>query len=355
VSAGMRAAIRESLANLIFTPRRSLVMIALAVLLLGSTMVLESSNVAALLRDSASRVAQGEYVAVVSSAANEPTAKLKSDACELLGGLPGVRASGSIKRAAHIVFSTSPSQRIAHFEVSPGALQVLGSAPTEAELVVGGAIATDLGLLTSGILGIAGADTRKALVLSEPSIRTGLVDYAVMSVTPPSGYTDVCLVEFESTSPVDATIFISGLLQIPADSVQVKSLEGIEQLGPSPAYAYEKNLARLSWLITAPAFATLWLILSRSRRSELALYKSFGASPLFMAMMGICEQAATLTVAALPCVGASLVAANGEPIALAHAMRVMCLFTLASLGIATLGTFRHFLHRDRTELLRGSE
>lgn len=330
-------------------------MIALTVLLMGSTMVLESSNVAALLRDSASRVAQGEYVAVVSSAASEPTARVKSEACERLGGLPGVRASGSIKRAADLVFSTSPNQRITHFEASPGALQVLGSPPTKAEFVVGGAIAADLGLLTSGTLGISGGETRKALVLGEPSIRTGLIDYAVMSVTPPSGYTDVCLVEFESTSTVDVTIFISGLLQIPADSAQVKSLEGIQQLGPSPAYVYEGNLARLSWLITAPALSILWLILSRSRRSELALYRSFGASPLFLATMGICEQAATLTVAALPCVAAALLVANGEPIALSNAIRVMCLFALVSLGIATLGAFRHFLHRDRTELLRGSE
>ena len=166
---------------------------------------------------------------------------------------------------------------------------------------VGGAMARELGLATGARLDLSGV-VRPVIVLPETGARSQLVDRAVVTLAPASSVSGACYVELQSGGVDSAATWLPAELGMSREQLVVTPLLGgtsdTDAPGRSPESDYRDRPNRYDWLVLPLAPLTVWLLLARSRRTELALYSLSAARPAHVALLLWLEMLAVAVVGA---------------------------------------------------------
>ena len=345
---------REAVANLLATPYR----FALLAVVLATTMSYVGLREAATVHDLAGQAVQlrldGRGIVVVTGRSSA----VPGAACERLSGFRGVRAAGVLHADGQVVVPTNPQSAYDSFTASSGMAHLLTIRATTTPVVVGGAMARELGLADGASLRTAGA-VRPVAVLRELGARTELVDRGVVTLVPAASVAGSCYVELESGGADAAATWLPAVLGMPRDQLLVTPLlagASAEELpGPAPDSLYRDRASRYDWLVLPLVPLMVWLLLTRSRRTELALYSLSGARPAQVALVLWLEWLGVAVVVAVVAVAAVALGAHRDGPAAAAGLRATALsaaVSLAAVLVAAVGT--GFRRRGEYDLLRSS-
>jgi hypothetical protein len=311
----------ESIASLLATPWRYLPIIVLLAATLGWAGY-DSAALTRSLQDSKRmQIADGRFIAVVTVHGTAAAAStlgqgggIPGARCDALATFPGIRQAGLLVPAGTAVLRSEPDGGIPLWTISPGLARLLGM-DSGRDVLVGSEAATELGMRTGSRLSFTYPAYPGSVVVGVYAAqrdRTAALDRAVLVVAPPRALRGACLVEIIGTSPNSAAVFLGALLGVQVD---VRPLADVNRLGADPGYAFAHRTQRLVAPI-APALAVLaWVLLLRTRRSELALQRIFGLPRILLTKALLGEFAICLLVALVPAIACIAGAARHDRIA----------------------------------------
>ena len=347
---------REALANLLATPYR----FALVAVVLATTVAYAGSREASAvheldIRAMQLRVAGSDVVVATGRDGGVPAA-----ACERLGSLGGVRSAGALRSDGQVVIPTNPQSTYDTFTASPGMAHVLTVRAATGSVLVGGAMARELGLVSRSGLDLSGV-VRRVTVLPETSARSQLVDRGVVTLAPAAAsWSGSCYVELQDGGADSAAAWLPAELAMPRGQLVVSPLlsggsgAGVPG-GASPENDFRHRADRYDWLLLPLVPLTVWLLLVRSRRTELALYSLSGARPAHVALLLWLEALAVAVVGAVVALAAVAVGAHGDGLAGTAGVRAGALSLCVALGGVLVGAVATgFRRRGEFDLLRSS-
>ncbi len=345
---------REAMANLFATPYRFAlvgVVLAAALSFVGSR---EATLVHALAGEAVQQRMDGRDIVVVTGR----SAPVAGIACDRLASLGGVRAAGTLRADGQAVVPTNPQSGYDAFVASPGMADVLTVRAGTSGVLVGGAMARELGLVDGAGVLLAGR-VRPAVVLPETGARSELVDRGVVTLLPGDEVAGSCFVELTSDDSGSAATWLPSELGVPHDQLVVSPLlAGVSDQAladGSPLTRYQARATGHDWLVLPVVPALVWLLLTRSRRPELALYSLSAARPASIALVLWFEWLGVAVVASVLVVAGVAVAAHGDGVAGAAGLRSVGLCLAVSLtAVLVAGAFTGARRRGEYDLLRSS-
>jgi hypothetical protein len=196
-------------------------------------------------------------------------------------------------------------------------------------------------------------------VLPEAGARSQLVDRAVVTLARAAAVSGSCYVELRSGGVDSAVAWLPAVLRLPRDQLLVTPLvggaSGGDVPGRSPEAAYLGRANRYDWLVLPVVPLMVWLLLTRSRRPELALYSLSGARPGQVALLLWLEWLGIGIVGAAVALAAVVVGAHRDGLAAGAGVRAAGLsivLSLAAVLVAAVATGSR--RRGEFDLLRSS-
>ncbi len=211
--------------------------------------------------------------------ARSQTDSLPGRACEALNGVTGVAAAGGARRGTpdQLVLATT-GQPVALLRVTPNAVRVWSEHPAAQGVLLGtayagqgiAAIGTELREATTGHL------LRVAATVPAPG--TDLLDSNLVVVGTPDQLLSECWVRMLPTATFDTGEALLAHTFGGSETQIAPALPASTQLlSPSGQWQAFRNL-RL-WAIAGLIGGMAFAFLTRTRRTELAVYATFGTSP----------------------------------------------------------------------------
>lgn len=181
----------EARRNLTSGTSRALLLAGLLTIIMGGLAWLDISAARAIVREAEEFQASGASTLVL-----EAPGQVSGRACEALGGLPNVRAAGSMRTTGRTVADALPLQTVPLADVSPGFIAVLGTTPTDAGVVLPTTLAETLGARTGDDVWLDGQQVRVAAIYTYPDDgrRPGF-SHIALAPAPVNGTFDQCWVD----------------------------------------------------------------------------------------------------------------------------------------------------------------
>lgn len=298
-----REASREAIRSLTATPRRFALLLAVIAAATSVIAVREARFTDELRTDALARIQAGEFVYTANLLA-EGRAGVPGDGCERLANLTGVVAAGVERNSTTLSFDSHPTGGYRSVVVTPGRLSVADQqhiTHTESPLtpmLIGSAAATEMGLRGTATVAIEGSVGR-ATVLEATGARSGTLDRSLVRLDAPSLISGTCYVEFAAATSDEATTILPALLAADvSEGLDVRPLISLEALGPSPVSRYDDRPDRYLWAVLLAMTFLPVVMVTRTRRNELATYAMFGAAPAWISLVLIIESLLLASVAA---------------------------------------------------------
>ncbi|MDR3201796.1 MAG: hypothetical protein LBT54_01450 [Bifidobacteriaceae bacterium] len=282
----------------------------------------------------------GSAVVVVIAGESRP---LSAARCEALGGLGGVEAAGGVgldRPDNPVAFAGGPGL-VARY-VTPGAVRVwsrrapLGTALVGPELIAVNALAGN-----SILFWADGATTRLGGVAPEPLPPAGLRDAVLVPRAPEFGLSE-CWLRL-APGMVDRGLELAEFAFSGHDAVVTPHIKPDPNLA-SPLEQWTAVAGMRPWLAGGAVIAVVGALMTWTRRSEFAVYRTFGTTTGQIGWMVFTESAAVMVPAALAAVPICLLATgqlvpggfSGE-LALVVARTVAAAALLGLAGATALG------------------
>ena len=313
----LRSLGREALCNLRTGRLATVIVVLSAFIAVSSTAYLEARAAQSAREDLEEFQSAGGFIFAIGpiptgpagSAVPEPL--LRRD-CERLNGVPGVVGAGSAGRPYEVGFVNSPGERFNVIDVTPGmhaVLRTLGLDPeaTAGDLVVSGSRLERLGVAPGRTAGIDGHGLTRFYEAPLESVSAGFIGVA-FGVVAPTGAAEGCYVAMEPR----ALDLAPGLRAVfgRSDTGVRRVLAGAE-LAPDALEAHATRDSRHAWWLTAALVALVARFALWTRRSEIALYRSFGLRPGDVRLLLAIELAAGLLAGAVLGAAAARIAVAG--------------------------------------------
>lgn len=263
-----------------------LIVIAVAACIAGPAAA-DASAVSRLIADEQAWINAGGHVFVVTGARTEATENpIVSTTCDRLAQLDGVSAAFALRPVENrAAFSHIPGGRAPVYEVTPGAPAFLGSvAGLGAPVIVTTGLAQRTGVRDGETVRLIESD---GLVTSPPSdqLVAQVADSAVMGEeydgaflvpTVWVGDARVCFVRTDSAHYSAVAAVLPTLLAYDGQPALVQPRLFSSEFTVDYAHAYEDRALRWLWVPSAVLLLLIWAITQWFRRSQLAIYTTFG-------------------------------------------------------------------------------
>lgn len=225
-------------------------------------------------------IAAGSMVAIVEPGTVADAISAKE--CAALDGVAGIRAAGPIWLLSPFQLATAPSRSITTVMGTTGALEAVAGAEAQRvqwSVAVSETLGDELGLVVGAPLPIRPAASwgRSASVsmISDlgsrrPSLSTALFANGLKAIS-----SDECWIEFESWVDPSLIAASSGLLSGEIHQLRVRFPLPRNHLQRSGRSLLVDRPSRYAWIVTAVLMAVMQYFTVRSRRAEIALYRSF--------------------------------------------------------------------------------
>lgn len=279
--------VREILANLAARPLQSVGAALLAAAVLVGVGLSELSSATSIDATAAGLVASGSTTARIATTTG---AALPAAACARLDGQHGIVAAGGIGAATTVEAASSPSlgfPEAAAVGNLVGALSGGSSAPPGAGLVLSDELASQLGVVPGSYLDIRGRAVRVAAVAALGA-RDPFFGRLALAPSAPVGTVQACYVqvatgEYASALPSLLGAFpgVSGL----TISTVLPTTPGV----PTPAADWAGRLSRFAWVAGGVVLGAVFLLASRARHHELAVYVVTGTRRTTVALLRLGE------------------------------------------------------------------
>ncbi len=238
----------------------------------GGLVVADQSAVRSLVDEAERYRAAGGSVVTITA-----EGRVRGEACEALGSLPGVRAAGALRQEDDgLRLATLPQSPLTLYSVTPHLPEVLSAATDGNGLVLSEDAAVSAGRTTGGALETTDGTTRLAGVYRYPSDgrRVGF-GYAALDVVPPdtsAALFDECWVD---AWPVDERIepLLLTALDPSSDAdadVQLSRLNATLGVSFDGSTAFRDRLTSGAWGAAAAASAVIGFVSVRLRRIAVA-------------------------------------------------------------------------------------
>lgn len=227
--------------------------------------------------DRRAAVERGTNVYVVTS----DTGQLPLAACDRLSSTDGVRFAGGVQHQTAVALATAPGVLVQTASVTPGVLSLWTNGRfrglARGGWVVGSALAQELHLRAGAPVRLQGRDPDAIAAIVDPKPRDDAVDRWLMSVTPANAMGHECWAEFvDGTTDETALGLLNTTFSHVRDGV-ARRLFGRNDLEVSPAEELRSRSTALAWLPAAMVLALVLVVVARSRRAEIGLYRAVGA------------------------------------------------------------------------------
>ena len=309
----LRAILREAWRDLVTgTTRVATFALAFAVLVVGMCAA-DQLTVRRLVDEAAQYRAAGASVVTIAA-----EGRIRGDACEALGDLPGVRAAGALRQEADgLRLSTLPQSPLTHYLVTPHLPEVLSARSDGNGLVLSADAATAVGRTVGDPVETLDGTSRIAGVYPYPSDgrRVGF-GYAALDVSGAGGLYDECWVDsWPLDDHIEALLLTTVQPNADADAdVQLSRLNTTLGTAFDGATSFHDRLTTDGWLGAAAVAAVIGYVSVRVRRVAIAsaLHTRVPRRSL-VAIVALETAAWVLPVAALATAATLVFAATGAP------------------------------------------
>ncbi len=290
---------------------RTLLVLGSIVIGVSVTVIAVGSQVDGFMVDEASLAGEGGFVLRALPGSNSPDG-IDSARCENLRSQDGVVAAGSVVTSDFIELASFPGTRIRKVDVSPGLSGVfhLGIDPGAMGVFVDSSLREEFGLGVGSVPGVVDAPGGEESfpVVGVLTSTQGVEELrrALVAVVPPEGPGEACFVlarpdRYEALRDADLVALL------PVDnSIALVSEVVPRGSGFSIGDRYRSRRTRHLWIVFGMMIVAVSELVRRTRRSELALYRSVGTSPVELTWLLIVENL-WLSFLALPVIAGVLV------------------------------------------------
>lgn len=297
----LRLAVREGLATARTGRWTSLLIAAAVTWLVAAPGAADAVIVSQLMDAERAWIDAGAYVYVVTGAPVDggqnpiPTA-----ACEGLAGYQGIEGAFALKRADVTgTFAHIPGGRVSLYPVSSGALTFLDADPAQ-----GGVVLATGGLLErSGVVDgdlvtvVERAATNTVTATSDPltvrAVDTASIgdefDGAMLVPAALPDQADVCYVRTDAAHRSAVEASLASLLAFNGQAAVVSPRLFQSEFTVDYANAFQDRALRWPWIPTGALMALLWGLVQWFRRSQMAIYATFGMPPAARLTMQVTE------------------------------------------------------------------
>jgi hypothetical protein len=244
----------------------------------------------------------GGYVLVVTGARNESgTNPVPGAVCDRLTEIEGISAAFALQTSgARAAFTHIPGGRAPIYEVSPGAARFLGATPTaSATVIVTSGLAQRTGVRDAEdvrlVLSAGGATTAKSGVLTARAVDSAVLgeeyDGALLVPAILTGDVSTCFVRTDAAHHKAVATALPALLAYGGQPALAQPRLFSSDFTVDYTSAYEDRDLRWLWVPAAALLALIWMITQWFRRSQLAIYVTFGMKPAPRLVMQVSEWA----------------------------------------------------------------
>lgn len=295
-------AFREAIRSLTATPLRFGLLLTVVTAGIAVSAVREASLTLELRDAASSRVEAGEFVYIVNLPDSE-TGGIEGDECQRLSSIQGILASGVESESKSVVFDRHPKGSYRSVLTTQGRIAIANQDIRFSQQglplrMLGASSSEEMGLAPIDMVSIQGTP-EKVYSMVSAGARTATIDRALVTVAAPTHVRGICYVEFLSVAPDEASAVLPALLEAGLSSVGVSVLPLVEpeRLGPTPVERYRSRPDSELWaVLVAMSFLPIVLV-TRTRRNEIATYAMFGAPAHWISLVLLIEFLVLLSVA----------------------------------------------------------
>lgn len=301
-----RGLVGEALRNLIFAWPRSIGMVVLAAVLLGTLAYVEFSYAQRLITEHRDLVAQGRNVLVVRA-----NGGLDAGRCDALAGVAGVLASGGIRPEGVVSLRHAPGTRFQLAAISDGAVSVIDpvrSKPVQRTTgwTLGAAAAAELGVGPGAVLTPTDMPPAPVSNILSADSRFPELARSIIGIVAPSGVFEECWTEFMPGALAGG----EGMLRYwfrEADQLDVDGALPLNEFSRDLSAEFALRAVRYLWIVVAAVVFVLAGVVTWLRRTELALYRALGVSSAGLHLLAAVDAIVVFAVALVVGLGVAMV------------------------------------------------
>lgn len=296
----------------------------------------------------------GGYAFVVEPGGSDGAPLLSVAACERLNNLDGVLGAFAVSVTEHgLEPTTAPGTRATLIEVSPGIFRTLGlTPPTNAGIIATATTTSDTGLRGGEQASFRTVDFASGGTTNEFDATLSTTDSpllgenlagAYLLATLSDGTADQCYVLSDASHADAIKPYVSAALSTEDGTLAIIRPTLLDNTyGLDFSTAYRDSILRWAWAAGAAALFALWAVVRWTRRTQIAIYATFGAHARARLIM----QAAEWTVLSVfgllwgwaTGIAVSLGLGTEPRIALTQVtLQVAAMWCAATLGVVALG------------------
>lgn len=271
--------LEEVRANLASQLSRTLLLAAIATALVAAPALLEALWAGDLVAAEREFAQKGGFTGFVRSEG------MPAERCRTAARQPFVTGAAGIDEVGLTTLATQPSTRYPLFDLTPGALGVVapGFDPGQDAapgVVLGPAAASESGASAGDLLRVGGDVVPVLAVIPEEALRIETMGRAVLRTSPAPTTVDACYLDLTPAGFQAGLAAVDALVVPTAADAEVRpyTLRGEFAVPPEKALAGRGH--RWAWVVTGLALALAFGLDTWSRRTDLALYRSVGVSPV---------------------------------------------------------------------------
>ncbi len=286
----LRELLSEAARNLVTTLPRSLLIGVAVAGVVGALTWSELETSSRILEFQRGFISSGGNVLVATSTRGIPAYK-----CSALAGRDVVVASGGLRLDDPRPVNTAPGTLFQIGHATPGVIQVwygLNAAPVikrDTGLIVGAAVAEELGLREGFMVGIADEKPMPVASVLSPGGRYPQADRWIIVPTAPVGSIDQCWVEFTPGSRDAGEASLAYLLGGSSLDMDIAALADLDEFSFDPVSELANRPQASAWMVAGSALTVLIALVAWLRRSELGLYRVLGSSRAALWLMSQLE------------------------------------------------------------------
>jgi len=347
-------AIRESLANA-RSARWMATLITVAVAWVSTAVGVAAAVETSRLRDAEQAwIGAGGYAFVVEQGGGKDSVPLSVTACERLNAVDGVLGAFAAAVSGQALEpATAPGTHTTLITVSPGIYRMLGlTPPPTAGVITTKATTKTTGLqngerasflatdYTSG--GVSAQFDATVAVTDSPLLGENLAG-AYLLATLTDGGASQCYVASDAAHATAIEPYLSAALTAEDGTPPVVRPQlSANTYGLDFATAYSDSILRWGWAVGGAALLALWAVVRWNRRTQIAVYATFGAHARARLLMQVTEWTVLSGIGALWGWASGIALAIGlgtDPsIALTQvSLQVVATWCMATLGVVALG------------------
>lgn len=211
-------------------------------------------------------------------------AGINSGRCIALNGLQGIALAGAERVLSQVQLQKAPGLPVLPVEIVGPTVaiwdpDITNSALTSSGLWITKSLSERFGVKPGSVLQVADEPTSRAIAGSFDPVRSPDIGARFVFPGSASNRSDRCWIEVEGPIAQDTLVGLAAWFA--ADGpISVRPLLDPSELREDPAADYAARSTRYAWIAVGITIGTLLALLARSRRGEVALLRTLGASRL---------------------------------------------------------------------------